>query len=335
MNQSRWKSAVLWGAIISQVISLMQLLGIFTKLGINFGYVGTVAAAVLQIFVTIGIINNPQNPTGDLIKIRKKKLPSEQRQHKFLLKPDKEDERDYLFKNLVSITQLPKSVDLRDKMQPIYNQGQLGSCQSNAADAIDAYIKHYSFIPSHLFTYYNVRLIENTVNEDSGGTLRDTCKALAQYGTCDSKLWPYDISKFTVKPPDEAYKAAKSEEILTYYRITTVDEIKQALAAGHIPYIGITVYESFESDACMRTGIIPAPKGNQLGGHALDIVAYYESKPSKCNFFNWLTGNNSSAGNFILRNSWGTGIGLNGTGYFQISYENYQKIVMDEWVIVK
>jgi len=74
MNQSRWKSAVLWGAIISQVISLMQLLGIFTKLGINFGYVGTVAAAVLQIFVTIGIINNPQNPTGDLIKIRKKKV---------------------------------------------------------------------------------------------------------------------------------------------------------------------------------------------------------------------------------------------------------------------
>jgi C1A family cysteine protease len=220
-------------------------------------------------------------------------------------------------------------------MQPIYDQGQLGSCQSNAADAIDAYIKGYNFIPSHLFTYYNVRLIENTVKEDSGGTLRDTCKALAKYGTCDSKFWPYDISKFEVKPPVEAYTAAKTEEILTYYRVSSINELKQALASGHIPFIGITVYDSFESDSCMKTGIIPPPKGNKLGGHAMDIVAYFDDEPTNHGFFGWLFGKKESTGNFILRNSWGTGIGLNGTGYFQISYENYKKIVMDEWVIVK
>jgi C1A family cysteine protease/uncharacterized membrane protein len=332
MKQSRWSSVVLWSAIITQIISLMQLLGVFAKIGLDPGYIGTVAAAVLQIFVTIGIINNPENPTGDLIKIWRTKLPLK---HKFLLKPDKTDERDYLFRNLVSPKQLPINVDLRDKMQPIYDQGQLGSCQSHAADAIDAYIKGYSFIPSHLFTYYNVRLIENTIDEDSGGTLRDTCKALAQYGTCDSKLWAYDISKFAVKPPEAAYTAAKNEEILTYCRVTSIDEIKQALAAGHLPLIGITVYENFESDACMKTGIIPAPKGNKLGAHAMDIVAYYDNEPVKINFLDWLLCKKSSTGNFILRNSWGTGIGLNGTGYFQISHENYQKIVMDEWVIVK
>jgi C1A family cysteine protease len=220
-------------------------------------------------------------------------------------------------------------------MQPIYDQGQLGSCQSHAADAIDAYIKGYSFIPSHLFTYYNVRLIENTINEDSGGTLRDTCKSLTKYGTCDSMLWAYDISKFAVKPPDSAYEAAKSQVKLTYYRVSSIDGLKQVLATGHIPFIGIVVYESFESDACMRTGIIPAPSGNKLGGHAMDIVAYHDNEPLKCSFLNLLFNRNKSAGYFILRNSWGTGIGLNGTGYFQISYENYKKIIMDEWVIIK
>jgi C1A family cysteine protease len=265
----------------------------------------------------------------------KKKLPVGHKQHKFSLKSDKADDRDYWFRDIAAPKLLPKSVDLRDKMQPIYDQGQLGSCQSNAADAIDAYIKGYSYIPSHLFTYYNVRLIENTVDEDSGGTLRDTCKALAQYGTCDSKLWTYDISKFAEKPPEEAYSDAKSEEIISYYRISSLIELKQALADGHIPFIGIIVYENFESAQCMSTGIIPAPKGNRLGGHAMDIVGYYDSQPIKFNLFSWLLGKKTSTGNFILRNSWGTGIGLDGTGYFQISYENFQKIVMDEWVIVK
>lgn len=332
MNLSRWRSVVLWSAILSQIISLLQLLGVFEKMGINSGMIGSVVAVILQILVTIGIINNPESPIGALFKIRRTKTSKE---HKFLLKPDKADDRDYLFSNLVSEKQLPINVDLREKMQPVYDQGQLGSCQSHAADAIDAYIKGYSFIPSHLFTYYNVRLLENTVDEDSGGTLRGTCKALAQYGTCNSNLWAYDISKFTVKPPEVAYSDAKCEEILTYYRVSSINEIKQALASGHIPLIGIIVYDSFESATCMKTGIIPAPKGKKLGGHAMDIVAYYDIQPVKFNLLNLVFGKKSSNGYFILRNSWGAGIGLDGTGYFQISYENYQKIVMDEWIIVK
>jgi uncharacterized membrane protein len=76
MNQSRWRSVVLWGAIAAQVISLLQLLGVFKKFGFDAGYAGTIGATVLQLLVTTGILINPQDSTGDFFKklhIKKKK----------------------------------------------------------------------------------------------------------------------------------------------------------------------------------------------------------------------------------------------------------------------
>jgi C1A family cysteine protease len=257
--------------------------------------------------------------------------------HSYKLKPDVRKITDKMFRDYFKAQPLPQSIDLRCKMQPIYNQGQLGSCQSHAADAIDAYIKGYSFTPSHLFTYYNVRTIEGTVDEDGGGTLSDTCDALKKYGTCDSLLWAYDISKFKDKPPETAYaNATMDKDSLTdYYRVETIDEAKQALAAGHLPLIGVKIYENFETADCMSTGIVPSPKGTIEGGHALVIVAYCDVTPKKSCLLDKLMGKTASKGYFIIRNSWGTGIGLNGSGYFQCSYEVFEKLITDMWIIVE
>ena len=59
MTQSRWKSAYLWGGLVSQTLALLQLAGVFNALGLDFGLVGDIAAGVLQILVFIGILNNP------------------------------------------------------------------------------------------------------------------------------------------------------------------------------------------------------------------------------------------------------------------------------------
>lgn len=64
MTQNRWKSKVLWAAIIAQVIAILQLTGAFTALGIDSGLFGDVAAAVLQLLVIIGVVNNPSNSEG-------------------------------------------------------------------------------------------------------------------------------------------------------------------------------------------------------------------------------------------------------------------------------
>lgn len=242
---------------------------------------------------------------------------------KYNLKKDKEDKRDLLFRDhthFFKVTELPSAVDLRSKMAPMWNQGELGSCQSHAIDAIVSYLHNNNFDPSRLFTYYNVRLLENDIQDDCGGDLRTTCKSVAKYGVCDSKYWPYDIQEFTVQPPEVAYQNATSDEIYSYHRITTVQEAKQALAQGNLVIIGVTVTESFESDQCMETGVIPAPEGQELGGHALVFVGYDD---------------NLNGGSFIIRNSWGTGVGINGTGYFSASYDVLEKILMDMWVVVK
>ena len=60
-DQSRWKSWVLWSAVSGQLISLLQLTGVFARMGLDAGYVGDVIALILGLLVTVGVINNPTN----------------------------------------------------------------------------------------------------------------------------------------------------------------------------------------------------------------------------------------------------------------------------------
>lgn len=59
MKQPRWKSKVLWASVLAQIVSLLQLLGVFQKMGVDAGTVGNAIAIVLQIFVTFGVLNDP------------------------------------------------------------------------------------------------------------------------------------------------------------------------------------------------------------------------------------------------------------------------------------
>lgn len=259
-------------------------------------------------------------------------------QHKYLLRPDAPDTRDYLFSALAPAPVL-HDTDYTTKFPPIWDQGQLGSCQSHAIDAIDAYIKGYAFTPSHLFEYYNVRALMNTVSEDSGGDLRTTCQALANNGVCDAAVWPYNISRFADKPPQVAYDNANmdNDKIYTYYRVSGIDQIRQALSAGHTPLIGIRVYENLEAQDTLQTGLIPAPGGALLGGHALVIVGHHDEPSTGCKAKDFVDHVfiKKSKGHAKIRNSWGTGIGLDGSGYFLATYEVLDKLLMDTWVIVQ
>lgn len=61
MEQNRFRSKVLWAAIVGQIISLMQITGAFESIGLDAGLVGDVAAGVLQLLVLFGILNSPTN----------------------------------------------------------------------------------------------------------------------------------------------------------------------------------------------------------------------------------------------------------------------------------
>jgi C1A family cysteine protease len=184
----------------------------------------------------------------------------------------------------------------------------LGSCTANAIGGAIEFDrmkqKLTDFVPSRLFIYYNERLIEGTVNSDSGAQIRDGIKTVASQGVCPEPEWPYDITKFTTKPPAKAYKDAGTDRAVSYQSlIQDLNQMKGCLASGYPFVFGFTVYESFESAAVANSGHapMPAPSERAIGGHAVMAVGYEDANQ-------W----------FVVRNSWGRGWGL--AGYFTLPY---------------
>lgn len=64
MKQSRWKSKILWGAILAQVVVLLQIMGIWEQVGITSDTATNVFTGFLQILAIFGIVNDPTNPSG-------------------------------------------------------------------------------------------------------------------------------------------------------------------------------------------------------------------------------------------------------------------------------
>jgi C1A family cysteine protease len=175
------------------------------------------------------------------------------------------------------------------------------------------------FMPSRLFIYYNERVMEGTVNSDSGAQIRDGIKSVGQQGDCAETLWPYDIANFEDKPPASCYNNAVMHKAILYQRVTrTANQMKGCLASGYPFVLGFSVYASFMSAAVAKTGHAPMPKSNEQleGGHAVLAVGYDDANQ-------W----------FIVRNSWGIGWGMK--GYFTLPYAYLldQNLADDFWTI--
>jgi C1A family cysteine protease len=238
--------------------------------------------------------------------------------------PDLPDARDFMYSAPEAVlTKLPTKADLRQKMPKIYDQGELGSCTANAIGAAFEFeqIKEgqTDFTPSRLFIYYNERAMEGTIDTDSGAMIRDGIKSVAKVGVCTETTWPYDIPKFTEKPPKTAYTEAKKHQALIYRRVLgNLHQMQGCLASG-LPFVfGFSVYESFMSPEVAKTGEVPLPpRGEQLiGGHAVLAVGY-DDKIQR----------------FIVRNSWGTGWGIKGYYTMPYGYLTDPGLARDFWAI--
>ncbi|RKR13718.1 C1 family peptidase [Arthrobacter oryzae] len=240
-------------------------------------------------------------------------------------KPDPPDQRDRLYAAPPPVQEtLPASVDLRPQCPPVYDQGRLGSCTANgiagamAFDAIKQGIAGYSS-PSRLFIYYNERELEGTVDTDSGAYIRDGVKSVTKQGACFETAWPYDITKFAIKPSDDCYQKALDHQSLEYSRVARdLTQMKGCLAEGYPFVFGFTVYESFESPAVDASGTVPMPLHTEavLGGHCVVAVGY-----------------DDASARFEIRNSWGTGWGDQGYGTMPYAYLLSRGLASDFWTI--
>jgi len=211
-------------------------------------------------------------------------------------------------------------IDLRNKFGPIYDQGRLNSCSANAICSIFNY-DIPDFYGSRLFLYYNERLLNNNVLEDTGAYLSDGIESLKIYGLCSENDWKYDISKYNIKPPDYCYEKSLKYYLTEAFNIdNNLNNIKACLINNEPIVLGIAIYESFETISVSKTGIIPMPDPNErfLGGHAIIICGFDDNKKI-----------------FIARNSWG--IYWGDKGYFYIPYDYILNpyLTTDLWIITK
>jgi uncharacterized membrane protein len=63
-TQSRWKSYVMWAAVVSQIVVIVGLVGGWDAIGITSDTFQGVATAILEMLTLFGIINSPTNKTS-------------------------------------------------------------------------------------------------------------------------------------------------------------------------------------------------------------------------------------------------------------------------------
>lgn len=237
-------------------------------------------------------------------------------------KRDTRDARDRLFKP--KAIRLPAKVDLRDSCPPVMNQGNLGSCVAHGTTSA---LRHVLIAAgkedtplSRLQLYYDGRVVEGTVREDSGLEIRDAIKCAAKIGVGHESLWRYQISRFMRRPPKKVYADAPNFNAISYERVDVdVKAIKRALASGLPVIIGVSLYDSFEGDDVSQTGVVPMPnlsREQMIGGHCMLIVGYGQR-----------------SGCFTVRNSWGADWGDGGDCYMPEKYLGSPSYGADYWIV--
>lgn len=260
-----------------------------------------------------------------------KKLFSPQQTKWYGWKPDLPDPRDYKY-------QVRKRVKLKSTNNwakivrpPILDQGNLGSCTGHGTTSamnilyLNGHVQDNhakSPVPfSRLQAYYNGRLMEGTVNEDSGCQIRDVIKQIAKLGVCSDATWPYNITQFAKKPSKKSYKEALHFPALVYKRLdnSNLNALVDVLSQGFPFIFGFTVFDSFESDKVAKTGIVSMPnlnKESMLGGHCVYAIDYDAKKKG-----------------FWCVNSWGTDWGKGGRFFMPQAYLTNTNLSDDFWVI--
>lgn len=171
---------------------------------------------------------------------------------------------------------------------------------------------------SRLFVYFNTRVLEGMVDTDSGVMIRDAVKTLVKQDVCSEQTWPYVTGNFKKKPSPACYNEAVDHQVISYHRISNLNEMKTCLADGSPFVFGFTVYEGFESDHVAKTGVLymPTPGEHVVGGHAAMGVGYDDAQQR-----------------LIVRSSWDADWGMRGCFTMPYSYVESRDLSDDFWTI--
>ena len=228
------------------------------------------------------------------------------------------------FRSSIPTAQLPAAVDLRPWMTRVEDQGQLGSCTSNAlAGALEYLVRRETGRAvdlSRLFIYYNQRLWDDYVREDGGGAIAVGVRAIVRLGVPTEASWPYERNLFAVQPPEAVYQEAAQFQATDWWSLPVDgDAMRACLASGFPIAFGTRCTESFMR--APASGMIPMPSAHESadgrhGRHALLLVGY-----------------DDRARVFVVRNSWGDAFGDRGYCYMPYDYVLNRQWTRSCWAI--
>ena len=212
---------------------------------------------------------------------------------------DPVDERDLLWRSVVA----PQSVSVPARftlssLGPVLDQGDKPMCVAYSSATLKMqqefkeHKKYYSFDPEWL--YSECKKIDGSPNID--GTYLRTALQIVQNRGYLAKAERYKLKQ------DTSFKIEK------YVRLMSVQQIKEAIYHVGPVVFGITVDSGIYSPD--RSGVIPDPNDDIIGGHAMCAVGYDDNK--KCG---------ASRGALYVKNSWGDNYGSR--GYIWIPYSHF------------
>lgn len=156
--------------------------------------------------------------------------------------------------------------------------------------------------------------------DEEGAYMRDVVKAMANFGVPREKDWPYVAhtndqgrTQEIGEPVKRWLTNAKRWQIGAYSQARTLDQMLTWLHTQGPLFMAMSLHDNFfDHDP---EGIIPEPKGNQVGGHAMCILAADQSTKR-----------------FYVPNSWDVGWGKD--GYCWITFDHFlSKTPHEAWAI--
>jgi hypothetical protein len=201
------------------------------------------------------------------------------------------------------------SIDHSSEMPGIYNQGKQGSCTGFS----NSYYNAYQEYKNHGFKkMFSPAYIYNQINNgvDDGATMESALYLLKDKGVCFWDTMLYNQFDFLTQPNQAQHQEAsnyKAKEV--YYLSADINGLKSYLENDCFE-IGLSIYNDFINLNDSNNQVFDNISGQMLGGHAICVVGFDDSKQA-----------------FKIINSWGTGWGNDGYGY--ISYSIWNSVVGD------
>lgn len=230
------------------------------------------------------------------------------------------DIRDFAIRKVIKPVKLPAIVDYEKQMGPVKDQLNRGACVSFAANAVKEFQERRQRKGKEKYDFSEEWLYRLVMHPGGGAYPRDAFKSLNANGVPREKFMPYvpeasDDEKLPFEPSKAAIRNALSYKSASYARLTSLEEMKQSLAINGPFLIGVDWLDGWftpRGEVYNGYPVLQTGMGNDVGGHAIAIVGYDETRQI-----------------MKFKNSWGADWAKGGYAYFH--YDVIRNNLWDAW----